>query len=205
VSGPGPTPAEGFLQALGAAYLSRRIYARGHPRLETASEHLLAAVRAVASGRGPLRLALVGCTLECDGRPAPGTDVTRRLASCLEAVQCAGIQFAVRATRESLERLLEILAEEKPIPAEGVRLEGIDLFAAAPEAEPDRVDEGIAFALDEFEIPMRVYRGARAVFSGPWSRRRRGRPSPSARSTSSPGGRRRRCSPTAPPCWPPSP
>ena len=155
--------ADGLLQALGAAYLARRIYAKGHQRLQASADQLLETVQGLVAEGGPLRLGLVGPLLECDGLPVVGTDLARRVATRLEELGCAGLKFTSTVTADSVASLLDVLGEGEGIPSEGMSLDGIDLFASGPEASERDADDGITFPLDEFEVPLRVYRNAHEV------------------------------------------
>lgn len=153
--------AEELIRNLASALSARRIYSLQHPRVKKAVRAFAASLRTPSQG-GPggtrLRITVTGHALEYEGMPLGENTATLRLAMCLESVQCSGVEFSTAMTNDSVSELLELLLNAVPVPPEGKRLMGIELF---PRGEEENDDEEEDFPpLGEFEVPVLVYRAA---------------------------------------------
>ncbi|MHC4819375.1 MAG: hypothetical protein ACYTF8_15130, partial [Planctomycetota bacterium] len=153
--------AEELIRSLASALSARRIYSLQHPRVKKAVRGFASSLRAPTHG-GPgatrVRITVTGHALEYEGMPLAENTATLRLAMCLESVLCSGVEFTTAMTNDSAAELLELLLNATPVPPEGRRLPGIELFPRGEEEEDDEEDEFPP--LGEFEVPVLVYRAA---------------------------------------------
>ncbi len=149
--------AEELVRCLASALSARRIYSQEHPRVKKAVRTFVAAIRAPAVGQPQVCVTVTGHTLEYEGMPITDNTATLRLAMCLEEVRCSGVEFGTGLTPESAADFLEVLLRGEPIPAEGMRLPGIQLF---PWTKEEEEDESEFPPLPEFDVPLLVYRAA---------------------------------------------
>jgi HD-GYP domain-containing protein (c-di-GMP phosphodiesterase class II) len=150
--------AEELVRCLASALSARRIYSPEHPRVKKSVRAFVAALRAPVSGQPQVCVTVTGHTLEYEGMPITDNTATLRLAMCLEEIRCSGVEFGTGLTPESASDFLEVLLRGEPIPAEGMRLPGIQLFPWTKEDEEE--DEGEFPPLPEFDVPLLVYRAA---------------------------------------------
>jgi len=148
--------AEDLVRCLAAALSSRRIYSQEHPRVKKAVRAFVAALRTPSVGHPQICVTVTGHTLEYEGMPITDNTATLRLAMCLEEVRCSGVEFGTGLTPESAADFLEILLRGERIPADGMRLPGVQLFPWTEEEEQDSEFP----PLPEFDVPLLVYRAA---------------------------------------------
>ena len=149
--------AEDLVRCLASALSARRIYSQEHPRVKKAVRAFVAALRAPVAGQPQICVTVTGHTLEYEGMPITDNTATLRLAMCLEEIRCSGVEFGTGLTPESAADFLEILLRGEPIPAEGMRLPGVQLF---PWTKDEQEEEGEFPPLPEFDVPLLVYRAA---------------------------------------------
>ncbi len=149
--------AEELVRCLASSLSARRIYSQEHPRVKKAVRAFVAALRAPTAGQPQICVTVTGHTLEYEGMPITDNTATLRLAMCLEEIRCSGVEFGTGLTPESAADFLEVLLRGEPIPAEGMRLPGAQLFPWTKEAEEE---EGEFPPLPEFDVPLLVYRAA---------------------------------------------
>ncbi|MHC4547830.1 MAG: HD-GYP domain-containing protein [Planctomycetota bacterium] len=165
--------AEELIRKLASALSARRIYSLQHPRVKKAVRAFAAAFRAPSEG-GPaptrIQVTVTGHALEYESMPIADNTATLRLAMCLEVIECSGVEFTTAMTNDSASELLELLLNGAPIPADGLRLTGIELF---PRGQDQKEDEERDFPpLPEFDVPLLVYRSALDVLDQTMARAR---------------------------------
>jgi len=150
--------AEELIRCLAAALSSRRIYSPQHPRVKKAVRAFVAALRTPTSGKSTIHVAVTGHAIEYEGMPITDNTATLRLAMCLEEVRCSGVEFSTGLTPQSAAEFLELLLRGEPLPQEGHRLPGIQMF---PWLKKEEEEEEPPFPpLPEFDVPLLVYRAA---------------------------------------------
>jgi HD-GYP domain-containing protein (c-di-GMP phosphodiesterase class II) len=149
--------AEELVRCLASALSARRIYSPEHPRVKKAVRAFVAAIRAPASGQPQVCVTVTGHTLEYEGMPITDNTATLRLAMCLEEIRCSGVEFGTGLTPESASDFLEVLLRGEPIPEDGMRLPGAQLF---PWTKGEEEEDGEFPPLPEFDVPLLVYRAA---------------------------------------------